>query len=354
VRRGAIVGVGGVSLNAHVPGWLKRDDVTIVAATDTDAARRAEALDRIPGVRWYDSAAALLDGEALDFVDVCTPPSSHAGIIESVLDHRLHVLCEKPLVRSISELAAVVRRAAAAGRVLHTVHNWHHAPIVRRVRELVRDGAIGGLRHVTWHTLRTRPAGGRDPAGNWRVDPGVAGGGVLTDHGWHVFYVLGRWIGERPTAVSATLETRRHTQFAVEDTATVRLTYPEATAEVLLTWASDERRNYAELRGTAGSIRLEDDTVILTRPGRATLGERWSCPPALSDGSHHPDWFHEVVEQFMSALDAPPPGSGNLVEASLCVVLEALARESSRRHGAALSLEVPPAPLPAAVAGLLA
>jgi predicted dehydrogenase len=348
------VGVGGVSLNAHVPGWLKRDDVTIVAATDTDGARRPEVEARLPDVRWYDSTAALLAREALDFVDVCTPPSSHAGIIASALDRNLHVLCEKPLVRSLDELALVVGRASATGRVLHTVHNWHHAPIVQRVRELVCDGAIGGLRHVTWHTLRRKPAAGRDPADNWRVDPGVAGGGVLTDHGWHVFYVLGRWIGERPTAVSATLETRRHTQFAVEDTATVRLTYPEATAEVLLTWASDERRNHAELTGTAGSIRLEDDTVILTRPGHATTEERWSCPPALSDGSHHPDWFHEVAEQFMRALDAPAPGSGNLVEASLCVVLEALARESSRRHGAALSVEMPPAPLPAAVAGLLA
>ena len=68
---------------------------------------------------------------------------------------------------------------------------------------------------------------------------------MLTDHGWHVSYVIPRWVGEAPVAVSARLETRRHHRFAVEDTATVRLHFAQAVADVVLTWAADSRENRA-------------------------------------------------------------------------------------------------------------
>ena len=331
--RGAIIGLGNVALDGHLPGWVARDEVEIVAVTDVDRARRAEAAARLPGAQWFDSAGALLDGGGLDFVDICTPPSSHAPLIELALARGLHVMCEKPLVRSPDELGAVRRMAAARQRVLHTVHNWHHAPIVRRTAELVRDGAVGRVTAVTWHTLRAQPAATRDGHGtNWRLDPGVSGGGILTDHGWHVFYVVQRWIGTRPTAVRARLEKRRHAALAVEDTATVELTFPEASAEILLTWAADERRNWAQVRGSEGTLELQDDTLVLSR-GATT--ERWPCPPALSKGSTHPDWFAAVAQSFVADV-ASGNGDANLAEASLCVMLEALARESSRRGGETL------------------
>ena len=248
------------------------------------------------------------------------------------------MLCDKPLVRSPAELDVVSRLAAERGRVLHTVHNWHHAPIVRRAAELIRDHAIGPVRRVAWQTLRVRPAATRDPAGvNWRLDPAVAGGGILTDHGWHVFYIVQRWIGARPQALSARLERRRHATLSVEDTATVRVTFPDATADILLTWAADERRNWARLDGADGSLELRDDTLVLTRGART---EQWPCPPALSNGSVHPDWFAPVAGQFVEATGTGGHGA-NLAEASLCVMLESLARESSRRDGE--TLPVPPA-----------
>jgi len=337
--RGAIIGLGNVALDGHLPGWSAREGVEIVAVTDVRGERRAEAGARMPRARWFDTAEALLEHPELDFVDICTPPSSHAPLIERALARGLHVLCEKPLVRSPAELARVSRLAAEHARVLHTVHNWHHAPIVQRAWELVRDGAIGAVRRVTWQTLRVRPAATRDPNGvNWRLDPAVAGGGILTDHGWHVFYIVQRWMGVRPLALSARLERRRHTALSVEDTATVRLTFPDATAEILLTWAADERRNWARLDGADGSLELRDDTLVLTHDTRTE--RQWPCPPALSNGSVHPDWFAPVAGEFVAEATGRGGDGANLAEASLCVLLESLARESSRCDGE--TLPVPP------------
>jgi len=333
--RGAIIGLGNVALDGHLPGWAASAGVEIVAVTDVARARRDDAAARLPAARWFDSADDLLAAAGLDFVDICTPPSSHASLIERALTRGLHVLCEKPLVRSREELAHVRTVLSARRRVLHTVHNWHHAPIVRRTAELVQAGAVGPVTRVTWHTLRARPAATREADGtNWRLDPRVSGGGILTDHGWHVFYVVQRWIGARPVAIRARLEKRKHAALAVEDTATVELTFPEASAEILLTWAADERRNWAEVRGRDGTLELQDDALVLARGGRR---ERWPCPPALSNGSAHPDWFAPVAGQFMADI-AAGDGGGNLAEAALCVLLEGLARESSARGGETLKV----------------
>jgi predicted dehydrogenase len=152
-----------------------------------------------------------------------------------------------------------------------------------------------------------------------------------------VCYILRRWLGADPIAVSARLETRRHHRFSVEDTATVTLRFPEATADVFLTWAADDRSNHAEIRGTAGTLHLEDDTLVLARGGAE---ERWPCPPALSDGSHHPDRFDPVADQFLGAV-RDGTAADNLSEAMLCVAIEAVARESSRRGSALLPVSPP-------------
>jgi predicted dehydrogenase len=332
--RGAIIGFGNVAVHGHVPGWRRRRDVEIVAVTDTRPAQRALLEAHVPGADWRTSAEALLAEPALDFVDICAPPSSHAPLIRAALERGLHVLCEKPLVSAPGELAPLAGLARAKGRVLHTVHNWHHAPIVRRTRELVGQGRIGRVTRVVWETLRTRPAAtSGDEDRNWRLDPAIAGGGVLTDHGWHVFYVVQRWIGEAPRTVSARLETRRHAQWPVEDTATVRIAFDGAAAEILLTWAAAARRNWAQLTGTEGTLELRDDTIVLRGKGAE---ERWPCPPPLSDGSQHPEWFDVVADEFLAALAAPGTGADNLAEASLCVALEHAARASSRAGGRAV------------------
>jgi len=332
--RGAIVGLGNVAVHAHLPAWSERKDIEIVAATDLSPARRTALESGLPRARWYDSADDLLVREAPDFVDICTPPGTHAELIRTGLRHRAHVLCEKPLVASFEDLTVVTQLASASERVLFTVHNWRHAPILTHAHELVQRGEIGRLRRIRWETTRREPAGNSDgQPWTWRADPAMAGGGILVDHGWHAFYLLQEWAGQAPTGISARLETRRHTQWPVEDTATIRLEFPDATADVFLTWASDQRRNWIELEGTRGTIRVEDDVLVLNPSADRQGEQRWPYRPALSNGSYHPDWFHGVASEFVAEVTGSTRRGANLRVASVCVALQTLARESNRRNG---------------------
>jgi predicted dehydrogenase len=332
--KGAFIGFGNVAANGHLPGWRARDDVQIVAATDAAASRREAFLAACPDGRWHETVDDLLAGEKLDFVDICAPPGSHAPLIERALDAGLHVLSEKPLVTRVEDAKRVDAAAVRAGRVLHTVHNWLEAPICLKISALVDGGAIGAVRSVRWRTLRTQPAisVSADGVTNWRVDPAMAGGGILFDHGWHAIYCVMRWAGA-PIGVAAQLETRRFHEHPLEDTASVDLETAHGVSNIYLTWAADERSNTIEIEGEEGKIRIVHDAVILSSSSQA---QRWRCPPSLSEGSHHPDWFGGVAADFLAA--ATGGAKSNLDQAILCAQAINAAQRSSAAGAVRMSM----------------
>ena len=112
----------------------------------------------------------------------------------------------------------------------------------------------------------------------------------------------------------------------------IKLDLASGSGHVFLTWAANERSNHIEIEGKLGHIKVSGDNVILT----SKSGElRWSCPPSLSEGSHHPDWFVGVAEDFRNAVTSGD--KGNLDEAVLCAQLIDLAQRSSAAGGARLS-----------------
>jgi hypothetical protein len=105
------------------------------------------------------------------------------------------------------------------------------------------------------------------------------------------------------------------------------------TGEIYLTWAGEERANLIDIEGEHGHISVAEDRVVLKTKSRE---HHWSCPPALSEGSHHQDWFVGVAEDFGAAVAAGD--KGNLEEAVLCARLIELAQQSSAGGGIRLAV----------------
>jgi len=337
--RGALIGVGNVAVQGHLPGWRRREDATITAAVDSRPERR-EALHAVfPSARWYDSVEDLfaLERENLDFVDICTPPASHAMLSRSALSWSLHVLCEKPLVVAPEELRGIPLLAAERERALVTVHNWKHSAVATRLTTLVREGVIGDVRRIRWETHRREPAIASGDGPNWRVDPAQSGGGVLMDHGWHALYAISQWMAGAPRTIAAQLETRKHHDWPLEDTADLFLAYADASAEVFLTWAESERRNRIEIIGTTGSLSVDGGRLERRDAQRRMLAEEEL--PSLTEGSHHPEWFDGVIREFLGEARGETPPGRNLAEATLCANLVDLAKESNRQGGQPLPVE---------------
>lgn len=332
--KGVMVGLGNVALNGHLPAYRESGKVRIVAGVDFSPERRKLFQDAMPGV---PALASLDECKELDFdfVDVSTPPHTHFAVVRQALEQGRHVLCEKPLVLSEADFAALQALASKQDRLLMPIHNWKFAPICRKITEIARSGALGEIRHCAWFVLRSGPSVTTE-AENWRLDPSKSGGGILIDHGWHAFYLVLEWLQRAPKTVQATLEKRQYENLPVEDTAKVRIEFDggPASSEIFLTWASRLRRNWGVIEGSEATLQIEDDSLKISPNDRSAAPRSFSFPLALSQGSHHPDWFGFVIDEFLSELNDPAKRGRALGVARTCLALIERSKESSEKGAA--------------------
>lgn len=120
----------------------------IVALCDVDKNNLSAAGQRFPKAKTFQDFRELLEVKDLEAVVISTPDHCHAVIAAAALAKGLHLYCEKPLARTVSEarriteLARQKRVITQLGTQIHASNNY------RRVVELVQSGAIGAVREV--------------------------------------------------------------------------------------------------------------------------------------------------------------------------------------------------------------
>ena len=154
----ALIGVWGRGL-AHYDSISKEN---VVALCDVNEAFFPNALKRFPGAKTYTDWRKCLEQKDLDAVVICTADHHHAFIANWALNRGLHVYCEKPLAITVEE-ARIVRAnwLTKKDKLATQVGMQRHAdPNFNRVRELIRDGAIGELQSaVAWGNRQIRRKG---------------------------------------------------------------------------------------------------------------------------------------------------------------------------------------------------
>jgi len=332
---GALIGLGQVAMNGHLPAWKSRSDFQIIAGIDSAEVRTDLFKKEMPQAAVYKSLEDCLAQEKIDFVDIATPPHTHFNLIKESLRAGLNVLCEKPLVLKPEELKEIEFAAQESNKVLITVHNWKYAPICRKISELILSGAIGQVQRLEWYVLRSGPSITTEKD-NWRLNPEMSGGGILVDHGWHAFYLILEWLSASPKKIRAELENRQYEDLPVEDTAKIKIEFnggSNARADILLTWASRLRKNSGLIEGTEGRILMEDDRLIVEHKGRPA--ETISFEKALSAGSFHADWFGFVIDEFAEEVKNPALEK-NFKIAQSCFHLIQKSKESSEKRAEVL------------------
>lgn len=328
--KGAIVGFGFIAAEGHLPAYLARRDMEIVAVFDQNPEREPVARKALPRVRFYADIDALFANERLDFVDIATSPASHFDYIRAASSRGLHVLCEKPLVLREDHLAQIAGYLEAGSKTVYTAHNWKFAPIFLKTAELIEAGCVGEIESVRYDVLRTGPsvavASGKNDV-NWRLRPEFSGGGILVDHGWHAFYNICGWVGKRPRRVECLLENRKFKDLAVEDTATVKIDFGRSRAELFFTWTAGERKNAVVVAGTRGRLEILDNVILCSSDAGET---KYPFEESLSQGSHHPEWYPFVVRDFVRSMTDRGFRDKNFREAALSLALTTGAQRSHR------------------------
>ncbi|HET8713931.1 MAG TPA: Gfo/Idh/MocA family oxidoreductase [Gemmatimonadales bacterium] len=172
----------------------------------------AEAVAREFGLpHVFDDGVELARSPDVDLVVVSSTPESHARYAVAALEAGKHVLCEKPMAIDAFEAAQMVAASEHHPDSIAWIdHELRYEPNRRRVRELVRSGAIGELRHVELQLKPYLRGDGRPQASDapwtWWSDA-ARGGGILGAVGSHLIDLFRFWTGSEIAYVAGLVET---------------------------------------------------------------------------------------------------------------------------------------------------
>ncbi len=341
--RSAIVGAGFIGPH-HIDAVRRGGFGEIVTLVDRDPERGPETARALGLERSVTRFEEALSDPSIDVVHICTPNHTHVELAGAALEAGKHVVVEKPVAIDRAGAASLLEIARRTGRHAAVALTYRGYPMVRRARDLVRDGRLGRLRLVHGGYLQDWLADASDY--NWRLDP--AAGGVsraFADIGTHWFDTVEFIAGARVAAVMADLATLipiRHrpvragtafragtvagepVEISTEDAATVLVRFEDgARGALVVSQVSPGHKNdlTVHLSGADQSLGWSQEapeqlwlgarheTSIVSR---APAAEDWPVGvPALPAG--HPegwsDALRDVLRPFYAAVAAgdPPP-----------------------------------------------
>lgn len=200
--RWGILGASTIARVEVIPALMASPSNQLVAVASRDR-QRAIALAHDLGARAVDSYAALLRDPDVEAIYLSLPNTLHAEWTIRALQAGKHVLCEKPLAPTLTEVQRMIATARATGRVLMEAFMYRCHPRHQRALSLVADGAVGAVRCVrATYTYRLDNAGS-----DIRGDPDL-GGGALLDVGCYCVDAILALIAQEPVRVAANVLTR--------------------------------------------------------------------------------------------------------------------------------------------------
>jgi predicted dehydrogenase len=271
IIRIGIIGAG-FARSTQIPGFKACAGARIVAIA---SARRkhAEEVARDFGIDHVeDDWRALIARDDIDLVSIVTPVVTHCEMTLAALDRGKAVLCEKPMAMNAPEALRMTERAQEKGVLALIDHELRFLPGRVKMRELLRQGDIGKVRHAKL-TFRSDSRADTDRPWNWWSDV-KQGGGALGAIGSHVIDSF-RWLlGAEVIEVVGNLAT--HIRERKDESGTLRPVTTDDEANLLLRFADGELTEGAtgsasmslvesgqaehrlELFGSLGGLRIEE------------------------------------------------------------------------------------------------
>ncbi|MGJ7420288.1 Gfo/Idh/MocA family protein [Streptomyces cinereoruber] len=194
--RWGILATGGIA-ERFTTDLLTLDDAEVVAVASRSEAPAKAFAERFGIPRAYGEWAGLFADGDVDVVYVATPHHAHRTAAGLALEAGKAVLCEKALTLNAREAAELVALARDRGLFLMEAMWMYCNPLIRRIAELVRDGAVGEVRTVQADFGLAGPFGV-----DHRLRDPKTGGGALLDLGVYPVSFAQLLLGE-PDSVQA-------------------------------------------------------------------------------------------------------------------------------------------------------
>ena len=173
----ALVGIGKIALDQHVPALAASPDFTLSATVSRKGS--------VPGVDSHTDFAAFLEARAdVTVVSLCMPPVPRHAYAQAALKAGRHVMLEKPPGATLAEVHALTTLAADRGLTLYATWHSRMAHAVAAAKAWLADKTVLKA-HITWREDVRKWHPGQDwvfEAGGMGVfDPGINALSILTE-----------------------------------------------------------------------------------------------------------------------------------------------------------------------------
>lgn len=307
--RAAIVGTGNIA-RSHVESLRDLgDQVSVVAAVDTDDARLAAFCDRYGIPARHRDLVTLLERDRPDLVHVCTPPGAHYALALSCLQAGSTVLVEKPPTLSLAELDNLIEAEQKYQASLATVFQHRFGTGALRLRAMLDAGVLGRPLLAVCHTTWFRDQAYFDV--EWRGRWDTEGGGPTMGHGIHQMDLLCAVLGDWTEVRAVARQQARRTE--TEDLSMAHVSFANgAVASVVNSLLSIREESYLRFDFERATVELthlygygDDDWRITPAPKYTDEVLAAWRNGATGVRSHHRAQFAEVVRSLRAGT--PPP-----------------------------------------------
>ncbi|MBB4003517.1 MAG: Gfo/Idh/MocA family oxidoreductase [Aurantimonas endophytica] len=281
----AIVGVGKIARDQHLPSIARNPAFDLVAAASRNA--------RLDGVENFTTAAEMFEAmPGIEAVALCMPPQARHAIAADALGRGKHVLLEKPPGATLSEINHLAHLAEACGVSLFATWHSRFAPGVEPARDWLAGKSIRSVR-VDWMEDVRHWHPGQD----WIWEPGGLG---VFDPGINALSIVTRILPEPVWLTSAELSFPENRAAPIA----ARLRFEggsDLTAEAIFDWRQTGPQTW--------DIAVEtDEGKLVLSAGGATLAIDGAvvseAPEAEYDGIYAR--FAELIAKRQSDVDISP------------------------------------------------
>jgi predicted dehydrogenase len=316
-----IVGAG-FARTTQIPGFKNCDGAQIVAIASAHREHAEEVAREFDIENVEDDWRALVARDDIDLVSIVTPVVTHCEMTLAALEQGKVVLCEKPMAMNAEEAWRMTNKARDAGVLALIDHELRFLPGRVKLRELLRGGDIGKVRHAKL-TFRSDSRADPNRSWNWWSDK-KQGGGALGAIGSHVVDGF-RWLLDAEvSAVSANLAT--HIRELQDESGAMREVTTDNEANLLLRFADGELTEGAtgnvstslveagkpehrlEIFGEQGAFRIEERGELWQAKVGAGEWKRVEVDPGeLAKGMRDGGWargFTAFSRRIVEALRA--------------------------------------------------
>ena len=250
-----VIGAGGIARRKTIPALVRSGSCRLVAVMNPSRAEEIAAEFDVPAA--YTTVQDLLQDSAVEAVYIASPVHVHAQQIEQAALAGKHILCEKPLTRTLREAENAVAHCRRQGVILQEGYmmKFHGAHV--KMKELIERGRLGRVVSIRAQLSCWYPP----MSGAWRQDPGTGGGGALMDMATHLYDLLVHFAG--PVKRIMAMTGRLVHGYSSEDASTTLLEFASgahATVDSFFCIPDEASRTRLEIYGSQGAL-LSEGTV---------------------------------------------------------------------------------------------